>query len=204
MVLRCPHGDRRSRQQITFSPERRPRPTHTPRRLSTRKKERTVSQTNLVAIGSGLGGLTATKALKHSQLNITDALVFLTRITAQGTSYVVHQTSLWVQVIPATAVVATAVGVLITLSVAVVGELNKRVAAQARCWWTARIENATSAMRTIVARDVKAIAAKASEEPDGCRQALMGTGADHIITAPRDVICHRGLRSSRPIAKGWS
>jgi len=163
-----------------------------------------VSQTNLVAIGSGLGGLTATKALKHSQLNITDALVFLTRISAQGTSHVVHQTSLWVQVIPATAVVATTVGVLITLSVAVVGELNKRVAAQARCCWRAGIENATSAIRTIVARDVKAIPAKASEEPDGCRQALMGAGADHIITAPRDALGHRGLRSSRPIAKGWS
>ena len=31
----------------------------------------------VVAIGSGLGGLTATKALKHAQVNITDALMFL-------------------------------------------------------------------------------------------------------------------------------
>jgi len=31
MVLGCPHGDRLSRQQITFSPERRPRLGQTPR-----------------------------------------------------------------------------------------------------------------------------------------------------------------------------
>jgi hypothetical protein len=162
-----------------------------------------VSQTNLVAIGSGFGGLTATKALKHAQVNITDALVFLTRITAQGTSHVVNQTSLWVQVIPATAAVATTVGVLITLSVAVVGELNKRVVGQARSWWTAGIENATSAIKTVLAREVKAIAANGSEEPDGCRQALMGASADHIIAAQRDAFGHRDLQRSRPIAKGW-
>jgi hypothetical protein len=144
----------------------------------------------VVAIGSGLGGLTATKTLKHSQLNITDALVFLTRITAQGTSHVVHQTSLWIQVIPATAAVATTVGVLITLSVAVVGELNKCVVGQNRSWWTAGIENATSAITTILARDVKVIAANGSGEPDGCRQALVGVSA-------------RDLQRSRPIAKGW-
>ncbi len=45
----------------------------------------------VVAIGSGFGGLTATKALKHAQVNITDALVFLTRITAQGTSHLIYQ-----------------------------------------------------------------------------------------------------------------
>src|ERR1700738_3880523 len=73
-----------------------------------------------VAIGSGLGGLTATKALKHTQVNITDALVFLTRVTAQGTSHVANQTRLWLQVIPATAGVAATIGVLITLHVAIV------------------------------------------------------------------------------------
>ena len=40
--------------------------------------------------------------------------------------------------------------------------------------------------------------------PDGCMQALMGTSADHIITAPRDALGHRDLQRSRPIAKGWS
>jgi hypothetical protein len=79
----------------------------------------------VVAIGSGIGGLTAAKALKHSQANITDALVFLTRTTAQGTSHVVNQTPFWVQVIPGTAAVATIVGVLITLCVAVVRHLKK-------------------------------------------------------------------------------
>jgi hypothetical protein len=55
---------------------------------------------------------------------ITDAVVFLTRITAQGTSHVVNQPSFWVQVIPATAAVATTIGMLIALYVAIVGELT--------------------------------------------------------------------------------
>jgi hypothetical protein len=71
----------------------------------------------VVAIGLGLAGLTATKALKHDLANITDALVFLTRITAQGTSHV-DQKSIWLQVIPTTAVLAT-LGVLVTLYVAI-------------------------------------------------------------------------------------
>ena len=158
----------------------------------------------VVAIGFGLGGLTATKALKHAQLNITDALVFLTRITAQGTSHVVHQTSLWVQIIPVTAAVATTVGALIALSVAVVAELNKRVAAQARCWWTARIENATSAITTILAVDAHATAAKASEAPDGCRQVPMRAGANDIVTTARNSICHRRLPRLPRTSKGWS
>jgi hypothetical protein len=72
----------------------------------------------IVDIGSGFGGLNATKALKHAPMNITDAVVFLTRITAQGTSHVVNHTPLWVQIIPATAAVATTIGMLITLYVA--------------------------------------------------------------------------------------
>jgi hypothetical protein len=73
----------------------------------------------VVAIGSGLGGLTATKALKHAHVNITDALPFLTRVTAQGTSHILNQTPQWLQVIPATGVAAT-IGVLIALHVATV------------------------------------------------------------------------------------
>jgi hypothetical protein len=76
----------------------------------------------VVAIGSGLGGLTATKALKHDLVNIADALVFLTRITAQGTAHVHNRTSLWIQAIPTTAAVLTTIGVLITLYVAIVRE----------------------------------------------------------------------------------
>jgi hypothetical protein len=71
----------------------------------------------VAAIGSGFGGLTATKTLKHAQLNITDAVVFLVRIIAQGTSYVVNQTPLWLQVIPAIAGLAATIGALITLLV---------------------------------------------------------------------------------------
>lgn len=74
----------------------------------------------VVAIGSGLGGLTAMKALKHDLVNITDALVFLTRITAQGTAHVHNRTSLWLQVRPTTAAVLTTIGVLITLYIAIV------------------------------------------------------------------------------------
>jgi hypothetical protein len=69
----------------------------------------------VVAIGSGLGGLAATKALRHDLVNIADVLVFLTRITAQATAHVHSRTSLWPQVIPTTAVVLAAVGALIAL-----------------------------------------------------------------------------------------
>lgn len=87
----------------------------------------------VVAIGSGFGGLTATKALKHAEVNITDALVFLTRFTAQGTSHVVNQAALWLQAIPAPAGVAATIGVLIALHVARHQRAERqRVAAQAR------------------------------------------------------------------------
>jgi hypothetical protein len=79
----------------------------------------------VVAVGSGLGGLTATKALKHDLANIADAVVFLTRMAAQATSRVVSQPSPWVQVIPATAAVLTAFGVLITLYIAVARRWEK-------------------------------------------------------------------------------
>ena len=37
------------------------------------------------AMAIGFGGMTATKALKHFQINLTDVLVFLSRLTAQAT-----------------------------------------------------------------------------------------------------------------------
>jgi hypothetical protein len=86
----------------------------------------------VVAIGSGFGGLTATKALKHAEANITDGLVFLTRFTAQGTSHVVNQAALWLQAIPAPAGVAATIGALIALHVARHRAEGQRVAAQAR------------------------------------------------------------------------
>ncbi|MBV8294085.1 MAG: hypothetical protein JOY55_20185 [Mycobacterium sp.] len=90
----------------------------------------------VVAVGSGLGGLTATKALKHSELNITDALVFVTRMTAQGTSRVVNHAPLWVSVAPATAAIAATVSVLIALFVALVSEPTKNIVTQAYYWPT--------------------------------------------------------------------
>jgi hypothetical protein len=69
----------------------------------------------VAAIGSGVGGLTATKALRYAQVNITDALVFLARIIAQGISHVVIQTPLWLQVIPTIAGLAGTIGLLIAL-----------------------------------------------------------------------------------------
>jgi hypothetical protein len=80
----------------------------------------------VVAIGSGLGGLTATKALKHDLANITDALVFLTRMTAQGTAHVHNRTSLWLPAIPATAAALTTIGVLVTLYIAIALGRRKR------------------------------------------------------------------------------
>jgi NADH dehydrogenase FAD-containing subunit len=74
----------------------------------------------VVAIGSGFGRLTATKALKHAETDITDAVTFLTRIAARGTAHIHHQTSLWFGAIPATAGIFTTVGVLITLYLAIV------------------------------------------------------------------------------------
>ena len=67
----------------------------------------------VAGVCSGFGGLTATKALKHAEVNITDAVVFLVRITAQGTSYIVNQTPPWIQDIPAIAGLAAAVGAII-------------------------------------------------------------------------------------------
>jgi hypothetical protein len=86
----------------------------------------------VVGIGSGLGGLIAIKALKLTQLNITDALVFLTGLIAHRASYLVNHTSLWVPVIPATAAIVT-VCVLIALSVCAVAGLTKHLVAQALC-----------------------------------------------------------------------
>lgn len=79
-----------------------------------------------LAIGSGLTGLAATKALKLSQLNITDALVFVTRFAAQGTSHFVSQASHWTPVVPA----VVTVSVLVAVSVAAVADIAKLIAAQ--------------------------------------------------------------------------
>jgi len=78
----------------------------------------------LLAIGSGLGGLIATRALKRDLVTISDVVVFLARITAQGKSQVHHQASLWFPVLPTTAAVFTTVGVLTMLYVAIIRKRN--------------------------------------------------------------------------------
>jgi hypothetical protein len=71
----------------------------------------------VVAIGSGLGALTATKALKPELIKIIDVVVFLTRVAAQCTSHLHKQTWLWLQVVPTAAAVFAIIGVLITLRI---------------------------------------------------------------------------------------
>ena len=72
----------------------------------------------VVVIGSGFGRSTVTKALKHAETDITDALTFLTRIAAQGTAHFHNQVSLWPAVMPMAAAVFTTAGLLITLYIA--------------------------------------------------------------------------------------
>ena len=89
----------------------------------------------LLAIGSGFTGLTATKALKFSQMNVTDALVFVTRIAAQRISHLASQASQWTPFVPA---VVTA-SVLIALAVAAVANIVELIAAPPSSGWTVRI-----------------------------------------------------------------
>jgi hypothetical protein len=86
----------------------------------------------ILAIGSGLAGLTATKALKLAQLNITDALVFVTGMVARTTSHVARQASHWTPLFPAVVTVSVLVAVLAAAAINVV----KRIAVQPD--WTAQ------------------------------------------------------------------
>ncbi|MGZ4583016.1 MAG: hypothetical protein ACXVYI_01430 [Mycobacterium sp.] len=61
-----------------------------------------------------------------------DTVVFVGRITAQGTSDVVNQLPLWIQELQAVAAVATTIGVLLALYVAVVREPRKAAAERKR------------------------------------------------------------------------
>lgn len=86
----------------------------------------------ILTIGSGLTGLIATKALKFSQVNITDALVFVTRIAVQWTSYFASQASPWTPFVPA----VVKASVLIALAVAAVANIAELIAAQPSSRWT--------------------------------------------------------------------
>ena len=101
----------------------------------------------LVATSSGLSGLTATKALKHSQLDIADILVFLSRFAAQGSSHFANQT--WFHVIPAIAAASTVFGVLVTLCVAISRErrVNRSVRKGPQTFTTAKYFNCDGRLR---------------------------------------------------------
>jgi len=88
----------------------------------------------LLAIGSGFTGLTATKALKFSQMNVTDALVFVTRFAAQSISHLASQASQWTPFVPA---VVTA-SVLIALAVTAAANIVELIVAPPSSAWTAR------------------------------------------------------------------
>ncbi|WP_068176323.1 hypothetical protein [Mycobacterium sp. UM_CSW] len=91
-------------------------------------------------------------------------VAFVERITAQGTSDVVNQLPLWLQEIQAVAAVATTVGVLIALYVAVVREPRK--AAEERRRHKAQIE----ALRRVRG---KRVAAQARKVFPSCMRTLM-------------------------------
>jgi len=96
--------------------------------VAPRTAHRSDRRHRVVAIGSGLGGLTATKALKHDLVSVSDAVAFLTRLTAQGTAHVHNQASL-PQVLPTAGPVFAAVGVLIALYVAIIPRWRSGTAA---------------------------------------------------------------------------
>ena len=93
---------------------------------------------SVLAIASGLTGLTATKALKLAQLNITDALVFVTGMAAHGTAHVVRQASHWTPVFPA----VVTVSVLVALAVAAAVDVVKMIVAQSDSIWTTQSDEA--------------------------------------------------------------
>jgi hypothetical protein len=81
---------------------------------------------HVMAAGYGLVGLSAIKVLKFAQLNITDALVFVTGIAAHATSRLVRQASQWTSVFPAVVMVS----VLVALTAIAAVDIVKIIAAQ--------------------------------------------------------------------------
>jgi nucleoside recognition membrane protein YjiH len=85
----------------------------------------------ILAIGSGLVGLIATKALKLAQLNITDALVFVTGAAVHDTPRLFRQASQWTPLFPA----AITVSVLVTLLAAAAIDVVKLIAVKPDSRW---------------------------------------------------------------------
>jgi hypothetical protein len=85
----------------------------------------------ILAVGSGFAGLAATKALKLAQLNITDALVFVTGVIAHTASHLVNQAARWTPMFPA----AVTASVLAGLAIASAIDIVKIIASQpnSRC-----------------------------------------------------------------------
>ena len=92
----------------------------------------------IFAIGSGLTGLTATKALKLAQLNITDALVFVTGMAVHAASHLVRQASQWTPLFPT----AVTVSMLVALLAAAAINVVKLAAAQPGSRWTTQSDDA--------------------------------------------------------------
>jgi hypothetical protein len=109
----------------------------------------------IVAIGSGLAGLTATKALKLAQLNITDALVFVTGMAVHGTSHFVRQAWQWTPVFPA----VVTVSLLVAIGAAAAIDVVKLIAIRPDSRWTTRSDEADGfVLRHIALRRSRPIA----------------------------------------------
>ncbi|HUB58008.1 MAG TPA: hypothetical protein VMB04_22935 [Mycobacterium sp.] len=92
----------------------------------------------ILAIGSGFAGLTATKALKFAQLNITDALVFVTGVAVHDTPHLVRQASQWTPLVPA----VVTLSVLVALLAATAIDVVKLIAVQPDSRWRAQNDDA--------------------------------------------------------------
>jgi len=153
------------------------------------------------AMAIGFGGMTATKALKHFQINLTDVLVFLSRLTAQATSHVITPTSHMAEVVTATALTATLV-VYIALSATATVQYVKPVAAQAHLRWTSRTFSGPSVAVTAVKSRCGSASDATASEVFHCRQrARISIGAHENATAQSDSICYRASR--RTVEGRW-
>lgn len=117
---------------------------------------------------------------------INHTLVLADPVTVRCVSQVIGQPPQWLQVIQAVAAIATTVGVLLAVCVAVIRD-PRNATRQHRhhvermnaldhfkfgeSWWTVKIDNAGNAVTTILAVDVTALDANGFEIPHGCGQA---------------------------------
>jgi hypothetical protein len=75
---------------------------------------------HIVAAGYGLVGLTAIKVLKFAQLNITDALVFVTGMAAHTASRLVAQAAQWTPGLPAVVMASVLVALVVAAAIDIV------------------------------------------------------------------------------------